>query len=153
MGNDRTLGERTMKSWKLVAFTVAGLAGVLMACSSSSTPAPTGSGTGSGQGSSKGSGASSSGGGGGGGTGCFDMTGTGSTATCSFASSTATGFTCTSPEKSGSCPSSGLVGCCGDTVTEGGFSTSSYACYYDSTTASEVKAACVSPDKWTTSAP
>jgi hypothetical protein len=138
-----------MKSWKRVALTVTGLAGVLMACSSSSTTTPSGSGTGSGQGSSKGSGASSSsGGGGGGGSGCYAVEGTGSSETCTFTSSTVAGFTCTSPEKSGTCPS-GFVGCCGETID----GTSSFQCYYGSTEAMTVKASCASPDSWVTTLP
>jgi hypothetical protein len=97
-----------------------------------------------------------------GGSGCFEVSKTGSTQTCAFESSTVSGFSCSSVPSaklaSGSCPDTGLVGCCVTTDKTSVGSTVSAACYYDKTSASAVMGACKGSVagatlEWTTTAP
>ena len=77
--------------------------------------------------------------------GCFETQGSGSTMTC--VESNEVNGSCPSPAMSGSCPTSGLYGCC--IATSDGESAGS--CFYSSTVGATAKAACKSPDMWTTS--
>jgi hypothetical protein len=94
------------------------------------------------------------GGGGGGGTvSCFEDTGTGSSEVCTSSSTTETGATCTG-QQAGSCPSTGLVGCCVLTESSGGVSISAASCIYSSATEADEMTACSGTGgTWQTSAP
>ena len=77
---------------------------------------------------------------------------------CAFASSTVSGYACTSPLKSGPCSSTGLIGCCVTTISSSGDTVTSGACYYSATLATPAKAACKGStgggtEAWTTTAP
>lgn len=84
---------------------------------------------------------------------CYDVTGTGTSKTCSFESTTVSGVSCTAPAQPGSCPSTGLVGCCAMTVTSGGNSVGGGVCYYDESTAASEKSTCATnKGTWSTTA-
>lgn len=72
--------------------------------------------------------------------------------TCEQANSDVT--SCPNGLSSGSCPSSGLVGCCKTSVNTGVGTSTSASCYYDSATAASAQSACTGTDEsWVTSAP
>jgi hypothetical protein len=97
------------------------------------------------------------------GAGCYVVSGTGGAQQCFYTASTALGFTCSSaPPGSapGSCPSSGLVGCCvGTQFTDGGEQDTTATCYYSSSDAADASAQCDfdlyqgMPVDWQTTAP
>jgi len=85
---------------------------------------------------------------------CFEVFGSGSGKTCGYSSSTSSSFSCTGGLEPGTCPSSGLVGCCVVTSSDAGVTEVAAICYYDTTSAAAAMGACTKPDeKWTTSAP
>jgi hypothetical protein len=93
--------------------------------------------------------------------GCQTISGSGSTEQCSYSSSTAPGFACASVPGStaGSCPSSGLYGCCVQTSTNDGAQAIAATCYYDASTGQPAYAQCSleayqgMPYRWQTSPP
>lgn len=66
--------------------------------------------------------------------GCYSVSGSGASQQCAYSSSTAPGFSCASVAGSsaGSCPASGLYGCCVETLADAGAQVLSATCYYDS---------------------
>jgi hypothetical protein len=95
--------------------------------------------------------------------GCYVVSGTGGAQQCFYTASTAAGFTCSSAppgSASGSCPSSGLVGCCvGTQFTDGGDQDTTATCYYSPSGAADASAQCDFdlyqgvPVAWQTTAP
>jgi hypothetical protein len=76
----------------------------------------------------------------------------GTSTICAFAFA-AQGEKCSAGTTAGSCPSSGLVGCCILTSGDGG-SVQVGNCYYDSAVAAEWEKLCVAPgESWSTTAP
>jgi len=96
---------------------------------------------------------------GGSGNGCYTVSGTGSTEVCAYVSSDTPGFTCSEmgangTGTSGSCPSSGLVGCCVHNISAGGYNETTADCYYSAATAKTEMASCpTAGGTWQTSAP
>ena len=91
---------------------------------------------------------------------CYLVSGSGLAAQCSYSSSTSTGFDCASLAGSiaGSCPSSGLYGCCVETVpADGGGQVTTATCYYsaeqDASTQCELAAHGGGSYVWQTFAP
>jgi len=94
--------------------------------------------------------------------GCFAVSGTGANAECNYSSTTVSGATCATGGGSsvGSCPSTGLNGCCVETLSlDGGGRNVTATCYYSATTGSAAATQCASdagqgmPFLWQTSAP
>ena len=99
-------------------------------------------------------GCGSSGGSGGSTTECFSVSGSGtSDEECGYSGSSLSGYACPATTKSGSCPSSGLIGCCGGSESSDGDTVISGICYYSSSVATMAKSACKSPETWSTTAP
>jgi hypothetical protein len=97
-----------------------------------------------------------SGGGGGGGGGCSKTTTAGTVKVCDSYSSNVPDFECSSEPgfASGSCPSSGLFGCCVTTTSDGSYSVTTASCYYDKTTGMTEMTDCTGAvGKWQTTAP
>lgn len=95
------------------------------------------------------------------GTGCYAVSGSGTSAQCTYASGTTAGFACPITDGSpGSCPSSGLFGCCVETISEdGGGQLVDATCYYSSSTGQPAASQCAleayegMPYDWQTIAP
>ena len=94
-------------------------------------------------------------------TGCYTSSGAGSTKVCRYTLQTTAGYRCPSDAGAtlGSCPSSGLQGCCVETLTGDGGATESAVCYYDATAAQSAAMQCSfeayqgMPYNWQTAAP
>jgi hypothetical protein len=122
-----------------------------MGCSSSS------GGTGGSAGSTGGAGTTGSGGTAGksgGGSGCSTVSGSGSEESCIY-SDDSLGNTCTAPATSGSCPPSGLQGCCVAVTQVSGYTLTTATCIYDSSLVSGEMSECnkTATSKWQTTAP
>lgn len=79
------------------------------------------------------------------GVGCYSISGNGSARQCSYSSATAGGLACSSLAGSvaGSCPSSGLYGCCvATTPSDGGGPVTTATCYYSSTVGQPASSSC-----------
>ncbi|HEY5240027.1 MAG TPA: arylsulfotransferase family protein [Polyangiaceae bacterium] len=92
---------------------------------------------------------------------CHAVSGSGASEHCSYASGTTAGFACPiTGGSSGSCPSSGLFGCCVETISEdGGGQLVDATCYYSSATGQPAASQCALeayqglPYNWQTIAP
>jgi hypothetical protein len=95
------------------------------------------------------------------GTACYAVSGSGTSEQCSYASGTTAGSACPITGGSpGSCPSSGLYGCCVETISEdGGGQLVDATCYYSSATGQPAASQCALeayqglPYDWQTIAP
>ncbi len=95
------------------------------------------------------------------GTACYAVSGSGTSEQCSYASGTTAGFACPITGGSpGSCPSSGLYGCCVEAISEdGGGQLVNATCYYSSGTGQPAASQCALeayqglPYDWQTIAP
>jgi hypothetical protein len=78
---------------------------------------------------------------------CFEILGSGPGETCGYSAST---MPCAAGTSPGTCPSSGLVGCCVDTLSSG----VAAICYYAAAAASSAMALCTGSDQtWVTTSP
>ncbi len=92
---------------------------------------------------------------------CYAVSGSGTSEQCSYASGATAGFACPITGGSpGSCPSSGLFGCCVETISEdGGGQLVDATCYYSSATGQPAASQCALeayqglPYDWQTIAP
>lgn len=92
---------------------------------------------------------------------CYALSGSGSTQQCGYSSSTAPGFACASipGAVAGTCPSSGLYGCCLQTSANGGDQAVTATCYYAASTGQEASSECNleayqgMPYRWQTTPP
>lgn len=95
------------------------------------------------------------------GTACYAVSGSDASEQCSYASGTTAGFACPiTGGSNGSCPSSGLYGCCVETISEdGGGQLVDATCYYSSSTGQPAASQCALeayqglPYVWQTIAP
>ncbi len=92
---------------------------------------------------------------------CHTVSGSDSTQQCAYSSSTAPGFTCASSPGAvaGTCPSSGLYGCCLETSTADGDQAVTATCYYAASTGQGASSECSleayqgMPYRWQTTPP
>ena len=92
---------------------------------------------------------------------CYALSGSESTQQCGYSSSTAPGFACASipGAVAGTCPSSGLYGCCLQTSANGGDQAVTATCYYAASTGQEASSECNleayqgMPYRWQTTPP
>jgi hypothetical protein len=88
---------------------------------------------------------------------CFELSGSGDTQVCAWVGDAQQDLTCASISamlETGSCPSSDLFGCCVSTMTAGGTTETSAACYYGSLVGSSAQTSCTGDGQmWVSIAP
>jgi hypothetical protein len=86
---------------------------------------------------------------------CFQTFGSGGSELCGYSSSTMPGYKCPGGFSPGTCPSSGLFGCCVDTSMDAGVTAVGAVCYYSADAGTTAMGVCSSKpgEVWTTTSP